>query len=152
MIAHVTFDKTTFKEPPSRFEAGTPHIAGGIGLAAAIDYIEAIGRDVIHEYESQLITYAADRLKAAPGVRLIGEPTNRSGAVSFVMDSAHAHDIGTILDTEGIAIRSGHHCCEPLMGRFGISATARASIALYNTPEDIDALVAGLAKVNQLFG
>jgi cysteine desulfurase/selenocysteine lyase len=152
MIAHVSFDGTTYKEPPSRFEAGTPHIAGGIGLAAGIDYIESIGRDLIHDYETQLIDYAAKRLRSTAGVRLIGEPTHRSGAISFVMESAHAHDIGTILDTEGIAVRSGHHCCEPLMKRFGISATARASIALYNNHEDIDALVASLGKVHQLFG
>lgn len=152
MIAHVSFEGTTYKEPPSRFEAGTPHIAGGIGLSAAIDYIESIGRDVIHEYETQLIDYAANRLRSATGVKLIGEPTTRAGAISFVMDSAHPHDIGTILDTEGVAVRSGHHCCEPLMTRFGISATARASIALYNTHEDIDALVDSLARVHQLFG
>lgn len=152
MISHVSFEGTTYKEPPSRFEAGTPHIAGGIGLAAGIDYIESIGRDVIHEYESRLIEYAANRLRLAPGVKLIGDPTRRAGAISFVMESAHAHDIGTILDTEGVAVRSGHHCCEPLMKRFGISATARASIALYNNHEDIDALVGSLAKVHQLFG
>ncbi len=152
MIAHVSFEGTTYKEPPSRFEAGTPHIAGGIGLAAGVDYIQSIGRDVIYEYESQLIKYAANRLRLAPGVRLIGDPTHRAGAISFVMESAHAHDIGTILDTEGVAVRSGHHCCEPLMKRFGISATARASIALYNNHEDIDAFVESLAKVHQLFG
>ena len=152
MIAHVSFEGTTYKEPPSRFEAGTPHIAGGIGLGVAIDYIQAIGRSVIHDYESQLIEYAATRLKNAPGVQLIGEPTNRSGAISFTMENAHPHDIGTILDTEGIAIRSGHHCCEPLMTRFGISATARVSLALYNNHEDVDALIDSLAKVNALFG
>ena len=152
MIAHVSFDGTTFKAPPYRFEAGTPHIAGGIGIAAGIDYIESIGRDLIHDYETQLIDYAANRLKSTAGVRLIGEPSHRAGAISFVMNSAHAHDIGTILDTEGIAVRSGHHCCEPLMKRFGISATARASIALYNNHEDIDALVESLGKVHQLFG
>ncbi len=152
MIKHVSFDGTTYKEPPYRFEAGTPHIAGGIGLAAGIDYIESIGRDVIHNYESQLIDYAAKRLRNAEGVKLIGDPTTRSGAISFTMDSAHAHDIGTILDAEGVAVRSGHHCCEPLMSRYGISATARASIALYNTHEDIDALVDSLARVHQLFG
>ncbi len=151
MIAHVSFDGTTYKEPPSRFEAGTPHIAGGIGLGAAIDYIQSIGRDVIHDYESQLIEYAVTQLKNTPGVQLIGEPSNRSGAISFTMENAHPHDIGTILDTEGIAVRSGHHCCEPLMTRFGITATARASIALYNNHEDIDALVNALGKVNALF-
>lgn len=152
MIAHVSFDGTTYKAPPYRFEAGTPHIAGGIGIAAGIDYIESIGRDLIQDYETQLIDYAANRLKSVAGLRLIGEPSYRAGAISFVMNSAHAHDIGTILDTEGIAVRSGHHCCEPLMKRFGVSATARASIALYNNHEDIDALVESLGKVHQLFG
>lgn len=152
MIAHVSFDGTTYKGPPSRFEAGTPHIAGGIGLGVAVDYIQSIGRNVMQDYESQLIKYAANRLKNAPGVQLIGEPTHRAGAISFTMENAHPHDIGTILDTEGIAIRSGHHCCEPLMTRFDISATARVSIALYNNHEDIDALISSLAKVNVLFG
>ena len=152
MIAHVSFDGTTYKEPPSRFEAGTPHIAGGIGLGAAVDYIESVGRECIHEYESQLIEYAVNRLNATSGVTLVGNPSERAGALSFTMENAHPHDIGTILDTEGIAIRSGHHCCEPLMTRFGISATARASISLYNNHEDIDALVESLAKVSALFG
>jgi len=152
MIAHVSFDGTTYKEPPSRFEAGTPHIAGGIGLGAAVDYIESVGRETIRGYESQLIEYAETRLRSTAGVTLIGSPDERAGAISFTMGNAHPHDIGTILDTEGIAIRSGHHCCEPLMTRFGISATARASIAFYNNHEDIDRLVASLAKVRALFG
>lgn len=152
MIAHVSFEGTTYKEPPSRFEAGTPHIAGGIGLGVAIDYIQSIGRTVIHDYESQLMEYASARLKSVPGIQLVGEPRIRAGAISFTMENAHPHDIGTILDTEGIAIRSGHHCCEPLMARFGISSTARASIALYNNHEDIDALINSLNKVNALFG
>lgn len=152
MIAHVSFEGTTYKEPPSRFEAGTPHIAGGIGLGTAIDYIESIGRDAIGTYETRLIEYAAQRLKSIPGVTLVGEPKKRAGAISFTMANAHPHDIGTILDTEGIAIRTGHHCCEPLMTRFGISATARVSISFYNNHEDIDALVAALSKVNALFG
>ena len=152
MISHVTFDGTTFKEPPSRFEAGTPHIAGAIGLGVALDYIESIGRETICEYESQLIEYAVNRLKSCKGVEIVGNPDHRSGAISFIMENAHPHDIGTILDTEGVAIRTGHHCCEPLMNRFGISATARASIALYNNSDDIDALVDSLAKVSALFG
>ena len=152
MISHVTFDGTTFKEPPSRFEAGTPHIAGAIGLGVALDYIESIGRETICGYESQLIEYAVNRLKSCQGVEIVGNPDHRSGAISFIMENAHPHDIGTILDTEGVAIRTGHHCCEPLMNRFGISATARASIALYNNSDDIDALVDSLAKVRALFG
>ena len=152
MISRVSFDGTTFKEPPSRFEAGTPHIAGAIGLGFALDYIESIGRETICDYESQLIEYAVSRLKSCQGVEIIGNPEHRSGAISFTMKNAHPHDIGTILDTEGVAIRTGHHCCEPLMNRYGISATARASIALYNNSDDIDALVDSLEKVSALFG
>ncbi len=152
MISRVSFDGTTFKEPPSRFEAGTPHIAGAIGLGFALDYIESIGRETIHNYESQLIEYAVGRLKNCQGVEIIGNPEHRSGAISFTMENAHPHDIGTILDTEGVAIRTGHHCCEPLMTRFGISATARASIAFYNNSDDIDVLVDSLTKVRTLFG
>jgi len=152
MISRVSFDGTTFKEPPSRFEAGTPNIAGAIGLGFAIDYIDSIGRETICEYESQLIEYAVNRLNNCQDVEIIGSPEHRSGAISFTMANAHPHDIGTILDAEGVAIRTGHHCCEPLMNRFGIFATARASIALYNNSDDIDTLVDSLAKVQALFG
>ncbi|MCH2614158.1 MAG: aminotransferase class V-fold PLP-dependent enzyme, partial [Opitutales bacterium] len=139
-------------EPPSRFEAGTHHIAGAIGLGVALDYIASIGIETIHDYASQLIDYAVNRLKSCQGVEIVGNPDHRSGAISFIMENAHPHDIGTILDTDGIAIRAGHDCCEPLMNRFGISSTARASIARYNNSDDIDALVDSLAKVRALFG
>ena len=152
MIAHVSFEGTTYKEPPSRFEAGTPHIEGGIGLGYAIDYLNSIGLDAIHDYESKLIKYAVAKLNEVEGLTIIGNPTERAGAISFIMGDAHPHDIGTILDTEGVAIRSGHHCCEPLMKRLGVNATARASISFYNNHEDIDALVAALKKVSILFG
>lgn len=152
MIAHVSFDGTTFKEPPSRFEAGTPHIEGAIGLGVAIDYLSAIGLDAIEAYEEQLMEYAVDQLSLVPSLKIIGAPARRSGAISFTMANAHPHDIGTVLDTEGIAVRAGHHCCEPLLKRLGVSATARASLSLYNTPEDIDKLVASLKKVAILFG
>lgn len=152
MIAHVSFEGTTYKEPPSRFEAGTPHIAGAIGLGAAIDYIESIGRDTIAAYETQLLEYALAKLQTVPGLNIIGNPAHRAGALSFTMDNAHPHDIGTILDTEGIAVRSGHHCCEPLMRRLGVVATARASFSLYNNHTDVDALANALGKVKILFG
>lgn len=152
MIAHVSFEGTTYKEPPSRFEAGTPHIEGAIGLGAAVDYIESVGRDVIESYETELIAYAIGRLKEIPNLRVVGDFEERAGAISFVMENAHPHDIGTILDTEGVAIRSGHHCCEPLMRRLGTVATARASFSLYNNHNDVDAFIGALKKVNTLFG
>ncbi|EDY82581.1 cysteine desulfurase, SufS subfamily [Verrucomicrobiia bacterium DG1235] len=151
MIAHVTFQGSTFKEPPSRFEAGTPHIEGAIGLGAAIDYLSSAGLQAIHDYESQLIEYAVAKLSQIDGLKIIGNPRVRSGAISFTMGDAHPHDIGTVLDTEGVAIRSGHHCCEPLMHRLGVNATARASFSLYNTPADVDALAAALKKTAILF-
>ncbi len=151
MIAHVTFEGSTFKEPPSRFEAGTPHIEGAIGLGAAIDYLSGIGLQAIHDYEAQLIQYAVAKLSLIDGLKIIGSPRHRSGAISFTMGDAHPHDIGTVLDTEGVAIRSGHHCCEPLMKRLGVPATARASFSLYNTPADVDALAAALKKTALLF-
>ncbi len=151
MIAHVTFEGSTFKEPPSRFEAGTPHIEGAIGLGAAIDYLTSVGLQAIHDYESQLIEYAVAKLSQIDGLKIIGNPRHRSGAISFTMGDAHPHDIGTVLDTEGVAIRSGHHCCEPLLKRLGVSATARASFSLYNTPADVDALAAALKKTAILF-
>jgi len=152
MIAHVSFDGTTFKEPPSRFEAGTPHIAGAIGLAAALEFVSKIGLENIHAYESQLVDYALARLEATPGLRLVGEPAVRSSAISFVMDNAHPHDLGTILDAEGVAVRAGHHCCEPLLKRLGHTASARASFCFYNTPQEADALAEGLEKAAALFG
>lgn len=152
MIAHVSFEGTTYKDAPSRFEAGTPHIAGGIGLGAAIDYLSSIGLESIDDYERQLIGYAEERLNSIDGLTILGKPAKRAGALSFVMDDVHPHDIGTILDTDGVAIRAGHHCCEPLMRRFGAAATARASFSFYNTTEEVDALVESLGKVKTLFG
>ncbi len=152
MIRTVSFAGTEYADPPARFEAGTPNIAGAIGLGAAVDYLLAIGLERIAAYEAELVAYAAEAMAEVPGIRLIGTPRRRAGAVSFVMPEAHPHDIATILDQQGIAIRAGHHCTEPLMERYGVPATARASFGLYNTRDEVDALVAGLHKVNRLFG
>jgi len=151
MIRYVTFEKTEFAEPPQRFEAGTPNIAGVIGLRAAIDYLDALGLEAIAAYEAELLAYATARIEAIPGVRIIGTARHKAGVVSFVMDAAHPHDIGTILDGEGVAIRAGHHCAQPVMQRYGIPATARASLGIYNTREEIDKLVAAIEKVKEMF-
>jgi cysteine desulfurase/selenocysteine lyase len=151
MISSVTFDKTTYNKLPFKFEAGTPDVAGAIGLGAAIDYLNAIGIDQIAKYEHEVVSYAAERLSALSGVRLIGTAKERAGVVSFVVENVHPHDVGTILDQEGIAIRTGHHCAQPIMQRFGIPATARASFAFYNTKEEVDALVNGILKVQEVF-
>lgn len=151
MISSVTFEKTTYNRPPYKFEAGTPHIAGAVGLGAAIDYVSAIGLDTIAAYEQELLAEATARLATIPAVRLIGTAAEKAGVLSFVLDGIHPHDIGTILDREGIAIRAGHHCAQPVMQRFGIPATARASFGLYNTHAEIDALVAGIHKVLEVF-
>ena len=152
MISAVTFEKTLYNGLPFKFEAGTPHIEGGIGLGAAIDYLRGIGMDAITAYEADLLAYGTQVLAAVPGVRIIGTAREKAGVLSFVMDGVHPHDIGTILDHEGVAIRAGHHCAMPVMQRFGIPATARASLAFYNTREDLDALVAALQKVREIFG
>ncbi len=152
MIASVSFEGTTYAPIPTRFEAGTPAIAEVIGLGPAIAYLEEIGFDAIVAYEAELIQYAVDQVTGVPGVRLIGTPAERAGAVSLVMDVAHPHDIGTILDQEGIAVRAGHHCCQPVMDHFGLAATVRASFAFYNTFDEVDALVRGLHRVNEMFG
>jgi len=152
MIASVTFEKSTWNVLPYKFEAGTPHIAGAIGLHAALDYIDAIGLDAIAAHERELTAYAAAVLQAIPGVRLIGTSPDKSSIVSFVMDGAHPHDIGTIVDREGVAIRTGHHCAQPVMERFGVAATARASLAMYNTREEIDVLGRALLRVREVFG
>jgi len=152
MILSVTFEGTTFNEPPHRFEAGTPNIEGAIGLATALDYVDDLGLDVIAAREGALLADATDAVLAVPGVRLIGTARSKASVLSFVMDGVHPHDIGTILDSEGIAVRAGHHCAQPVMARYGVSATVRASFALYNTAEEIDALVAGLQKVREVFG
>ncbi|MCW5773313.1 MAG: cysteine desulfurase [Rhodospirillaceae bacterium] len=151
MIAHVSFDGTSFREPPYRFEAGTPAIAEVIGLGAAIDYVERVGRAAIAEWEHGLRDYATAKLAEIPGLTIYGTAPDKAAIVSFALDCAHPHDIGTILDGEGVAIRAGHHCAEPLMDRLGVPATARASFAMYNTPEDADALVAAIHKVRDLF-
>ncbi len=152
MIASVTFEKTVYNRVPFRFEAGTPNIAGAIGLAAAADYLDAIGLDAIAAWEHELLEYGTQALSHVPGLTLVGTAREKASVLSFTLAHAHPHDIGTILDAEGIAIRTGHHCAQPVMQRFGIPATARASLAFYNTREEIDALVAGLAKVQAVFG
>jgi cysteine desulfurase/selenocysteine lyase len=152
MILSVTFAGTTYADPPHRFEAGTPNIEGAIGLAAALDYVDGIGLDAITAHESRLLTDATAAVLAVPGIRLIGTARRKASVLSFVMEGVHPHDIGTILDSEGIAVRAGHHCAQPVMARYGVSATVRASFALYNTAHEIDALVAGLSKVREVFG
>lgn len=152
MIRSVTFEKTTFNELPYKFEAGTPNIVGGIGLGAAIDYVNIIGLDAISAYEQELLAYGTAALSAVSGLRIIGTAAEKAGVISFVLENAHPHDIGTILDREGIAIRTGHHCTQPVMQRFGIPATARASISLYNRADEFDSLVRGLQKVQEIFG
>jgi cysteine desulfurase/selenocysteine lyase len=151
MISSVTFEKTTYNRLPHKFEAGTPNIAGGIALGAAIDYIESVGLDRIAGYEADLLAYGTQALSSLPSVRIIGTAREKASVLSFVVEGIHPHDIGTILDQEGIAIRTGHHCAQPVMDFFRIPATARASLALYNTREEIDALVAGLHKVIEVF-
>jgi cysteine desulfurase / selenocysteine lyase len=151
MIKSVTFEKTTYNALPYKFEAGTPNIAGAIGLGAAVDYVTGIGRDRISAHERELLVYGTAALSGVPGLTLIGTAAEKSSVLSFVMDGVHPHDIGTVVDQEGVAIRTGHHCAQPLMQRLGIPATARASLALYNTHEEIDALVSALHRVRQLF-
>jgi cysteine desulfurase/selenocysteine lyase len=152
MIRLVTCEKTTYNDLPYKFEAGTPHISGAIGLGAAIDYVQGIGLTAIAEHESELLAYATQQLQQIPGLRLIGKARERSGAISFLLDGLHPHDVGTLLDQEGIAVRTGHHCTMPLMDRFCIPATVRAALAVYNTREEIDALVKGIHKVKKFFG
>ena len=145
MIKQVTFEETTYNEPPFRYEAGTPNIEGAIALAAALDYVNAIGIDAIHDHERELITAAATALFEIPGIRLYG-PSDRIGALSFAIEGVHHYDLGTLIDQMGVAVRTGHHCCQPLMARFGITGTTRASFALYNTMDDIDALAMAVKK------
>ena len=152
MIASVTFEKTIYNRLPYKFEAGTPNIADTIGLGAAIEYLNHLGIDEIERHEADLLAYATKSVESIPGVRVVGTAKEKAGVLSFVMDEIHPHDIGTILDSEGIAIRTGHHCAQPVMQRFGIPATARASFGLYNTREEIDALVAGIHKVQEVMG
>jgi cysteine desulfurase/selenocysteine lyase len=151
MIRSVTFERTLYNEVPYRFEAGTQHIAGVVGLATAIDYLSDLGLDRVAAHEHELLAYGTEALTTIPGLRLTGTAAQKAGILSFVMDDVHPHDIGTILDREGVAIRAGHHCCQPLMARLGVPATARASLALYNTRAEIDALVSALRKVREVF-
>ncbi len=152
MISSVTFERTTYNTLPWKFEAGTPNIEGSIGLGAAIDYLENLGLESIEAYENGLLQYGTARLSEIPGLRLIGTAHEKAAVLSFVLEGVHPHDVGTILDSYGIAVRTGHHCAQPLMDRFGIPATTRASLAFYNTRGEIDSLVAGIAKVKEIFG
>ncbi len=152
MISSVTFERTIYNVIPQKFEAGTPNIAGVVGLGAAIDYLNAIGLDNIAAYEEELLDYATHEISKIPGVRIIGTAENKASVISLVIEGIHPHDVGTVLDQEGIAVRTGHHCAQPVMQRFGIPATTRASLAFYNTRGEIDALVAGIHKVKEVFG
>jgi len=147
----VTFGKTIYNEVPHKFEAGTPNIAGTIALGAAAEYLMELGLERIDAYESELLAYATEQLSSVPGIEFIGTAERKAGVISFVLEGIHPHDIGTILDYEGIAIRTGHHCAQPVMDRFGVPATARASLGLYNTREEIDRLRAGILKVQETF-
>ncbi|MAE94792.1 MAG: cysteine desulfurase CsdA, partial [Deltaproteobacteria bacterium] len=151
MIETVSFEKTTFQPPPLRFEAGTPDIAGAAGLHAAIDYVQGLGLDAIERHEEELTLYGTKRLEEIPGLRLIGTAASKTGVLSFVVDGVHPHDLGTILDTEGVAIRAGHHCAQPLMERFDVPATARASLGLYNVREDLDRLAEAVREAIRIF-
>ncbi|WP_372866890.1 SufS family cysteine desulfurase [Pseudomonas sp.] len=151
MILSVSFEKTLYNKPPYRFEAGTPNMVGAIGLGAAVDFLTGLDPIALAAHEQAVLTYAQRALAALPGLRLIGTARDKIGVLSFVLDGIHPHDIGTILDREGIAIRTGHHCAQPLMQRYGLAATARASLGCYSSEQDIDALLAGLAKVQEVF-
>jgi cysteine desulfurase / selenocysteine lyase len=152
MIASVTFDKTVYNRLPYKFEAGTPNIADTIGLGAAVEYLNVLGLDQIEEHEADLLAYASREVARIPGVTIVGTATSKAGVLSFVMEDIHPHDIGTVLDSEGIAVRTGHHCAQPVMQRYNIPATVRASFGLYNTREEVDALVRGIHKVREVLG
>ncbi|NTX05181.1 cysteine desulfurase [Myxococcus sp. CA040A] len=151
MILSVTMEKITYNRVPHRFEAGTPNLEGAVGLAAAIRYLQDLGLDAIAEHDRALMAYATQALESVPGLRLVGTAREKAGVLSFTLEDIHPHDVGTILDREGICIRTGHHCAQPVMQHFKLPATARASLALYNTREDVDALVRGLHKVREVF-
>jgi cysteine desulfurase/selenocysteine lyase len=151
MILSVTFERTLYNRVPYKFEAGTPDAAGAIGLGVALDWLGELDQAGLHAHERDLLAYGTERLSSVPGLRLIGTAPEKVAVFSFVLDGVHPHDVGTILDREGVAIRAGHHCAQPLMQRFGVPATVRASLALYNTREEIDALVQGLARVREMF-
>lgn len=152
MISRVTIDSCTFAPVPERFEAGTPPISQAVGLAAAIRWMRGFDWSQVVAHEAELVNYAADQLASVPGIRVIGSPAERVGVVSFTMEQAHPHDIGTVLDSHGVAVRAGHHCAQPLMDRFGVPATVRASFALYNTRAEVDALVEAVHDVHRIFG
>ena len=152
MILSVSFDGTVYNELPYKFEAGTPHVAGAVGLSAAIEYLEAIGLDRIARYEAELLRYATDAVGSLPGARIIGQAARKAGVVSFTIDGIHSHDLGTVLDHQGVAIRAGHHCAMPVMDFFRIAGTARASLAFYNTTADIDRLVAAIGVATRMLG
>jgi cysteine desulfurase/selenocysteine lyase len=152
MIKMVSFEKTTFADLPHKFEAGTPNIAGFIGLGAALDYVEAIGRGRIAAYERDLLVYATQAMKSVPGLRLFGEANEKAAVLAFLIDGIHAHDLATLLDQEGVAVRSGHHCAHPLMQFFGVAATARASLSFYNTRDEVDRFVEAIGRVRKLLG
>jgi cysteine desulfurase/selenocysteine lyase len=151
MILSVTFEKTTYAETPFKFEAGTPNIAGTIAFGAAVDYLESLGLRAVAEAEHDLLVYGTAALSALPGLRLIGTAAHKTSVLSFVMENVHPHDAGSILDYEGVAVRTGHHCAQPVMDRFNVPATIRASLGVYNTREDIGVLVRGLKKVQEMF-
>jgi cysteine desulfurase/selenocysteine lyase len=151
MIRSVTFEKTTYNILPYKFEAGTPNIAGSIGLGAAIDYIGSLGIDAIEAHENDLLAYATERLTAISGLRVIGTAAEKAAVLSFTLEGVHPHDVGTVLDREGVAVRTGHHCAQPVMDFFQVPATSRASFGLYNTRAEVDVLFAGLEKVVEMF-
>jgi len=151
MILSVTFEKTVYNHIPNKFEAGTPNIAAAIGWGASIDYLTRIGMDNIVSYEHALLTYATEAIGQIPGVRLIGTAREKAGVLSFLVEGVHPHDVGTVLDQEGIAVRTGHHCAQPVMERFGVPATVRASLAFYNTKQEVNALAAGIQHVKAMF-
>jgi len=151
MILSVSFEKTVFNKIPYKFEAGTPDLAGAVGLGAAIDYVTALGLDRIARHEERVLEHGTALLREIPEVRLVGTAARKAGVLSFVVDGVHPHDVGTILDQDGIAVRAGHHCAQPVMDRFGLPATVRASLGLYNTHEDVERLAAGLRRVVEIF-
>ena len=152
MIRTVSFEKTTYNELPYRFEAGTPNISGAVGLAAAIDYLESLDIDKVHAHEQSLLRYTTEALRAIPGLQIIGEAADKAGVISFTLEQVHPHDLGTILDSEGVAVRAGHHCAMPVMDFFGVPATARASFGCYTNREDVDQLIGALHRALEVFG
>jgi cysteine desulfurase/selenocysteine lyase len=152
MILSVTFEKTTYNTIPHKFEAGTPPIMAAIALGAAIDYVRGVGMDAIHAHETDLLDYATERVNRTPGVRIIGTAERKAAVLSFAVEGVHPHDVGTLLNEEGVAVRTGHHCAQPVMQRFKVPATCRASFAFYNTMDEVDALVSAIKKVQKVFG